>query len=599
MTSNDQEPPQNQVESLINLFTQGLFQNVLIEASKIQKKFPTSVLLYNICGGAHTELEQFDLAIENYKKALVAKPDYADAFCNIGIVQQKKGKLKTAIQNYKKAIKINPLHLRAHYNMGIGYKTKGDLERAIACYQQAIEIHPRYAEAYNNMGTAFRDVSKLETAFGDVSNLEKALDCFKRAVDINPTYAEAHHNMGNVLEELEKFEEAIQAYNKALSLTPKEAEIHRKLGTSLMGLGKLEEAVSSFNLALSIEPNLASAFYGLGMTLGKQGKLEDTIMTYKHVLAIEPDHVDCFINLSQIKSQLLDLNFKTLDLDIIKNNSLISILDQNPLFQINQSIINFIKADYKLCRRHLQKYKNLGTTTAWHELKELNQKFCAAYFQFLSYLIKNNTICKNSDIPKIFHIGESHCLSYAHSYISTKDGPHLIAPKIIFGAKAYHYSKNTENSFKTITRINLNQIPNRSLVFISVGEIDCRAADGIIPFSDKTRKPINEIIDDTVKGYITWFLNENVTNQHKYYFFNVPAPSYDTALSVELNNKVAKVVKLFNGCLKKHMSISTGKIIDVYGHTKLINGFSNGIYHCDGVHLDNRILPLIQDQLNL
>ena len=124
-------------------------------------------------------------------------------------------------------------------------------------------------------------------------------------------------------------------------------------------------------------------------------------------------------------------------------------------------------------------------------------------------------------------------------------------------------------------------------------------ADGIIPFSDKTRKPINEIIDDTVKGYITWFLNENVTNQHKYYFFNVPAPSYDTALSVELNNKVAKVVKLFNGCLKKHMSISTGKIIDVYGHTKLINGFSNGIYHCDGVHLDNRILPLIQDQLNL
>ena len=118
------------------------------------------MLLYNICGGAHTELEQFDLAIENYKKALVAKPDYADAFCNIGIVQQKKGKLKTAIQNYKKAIKINPLHLRAHYNMGIGYKTKGDLERAIACYQQAI-VHPRYAEAYNNMGTAFSGVSKL------------------------------------------------------------------------------------------------------------------------------------------------------------------------------------------------------------------------------------------------------------------------------------------------------------------------------------------------------------------------------------------------------------------------------------------------------
>ena len=599
MTSNDQEPPQNQVESLINLFTQGLFQNVLTEASQIQKKFPTSVLLYNICGGAHTELEQFDLAIENYKKALVAKPDYADAFCNIGIVQQKKGKLKTAIQNYKKAIKINPLHVRAHYNMGIGYKTKGDLERAIACYQQAIKIHPRYAEAYNNMGTAFRDVSKLETTFRDMSKLEKALDCFKRAVDIDPTYAEAHHNMGNALRELKKFEEAIEVYNKALLLKPNHAETYCNLGISLHGLGKLEEAVDSYNMALSIKPNFASALFGLGVTFEEQGKLEEAIITFKHVLAIEPDHASCLVSLSSIKTQIVDFNFKNLELEKVENNFLDSILDQNSLFQIYQSLMNFIQADFKQCRRHLQTYKNIGKTPAWHALSEENQKFCTAFFLFLKHLIKNNTFHEKSDIPKIYHIGESHCLSYAHSRIFTKDGPHLITPRITFGAKAYHFSNNTENHFKAITRINLNQIPNRSLVFISIGEIDCRAREGIIPFSDKTRKPFNKIIDDTVKGYVTWFLNKNVANQHKYYFFNVPAPRYDTGLSSELNNKVAKVVKLFNECLGKHLSLSKGTVIDVYGHTKVVNGFSNGLYHSDAVHLDSRILPLIQDQINL
>ena len=588
MTSSDQEPPKNQVESLINLFTQGLFENVLIEASQIQKKFPNSVLIYNICGGAYTELEQFDLAIENYKKALLVKPDYADAFCNIGIVQQKKGELKTAIQNYKKAIKINPLHVRAHYNMGISYKTKGDPEGAIACYKQAIKLQPNHAEAYNNMGTAFSDGNKLQ----------KAIDCFKQAVDFKPTYAEAHHNMGNALKELKKFEEAIGAYNKALSLKPNQAETYRNLGMSLHGLGKLEEAVDSYNTALSIKPNFAAALFGLGITLEEQGKLEEAIITFKHVLAIEPDNANCFVSLSSIKTQIVDFDFKPLDPEKVTNNSLDSTLDQNPLFQIYQSIINFIQADFKQCRRHLQTYKNIGKTPAWHALSEENQKFCTAFFLFLKHLTKNNTFHEKSDIPKIYHIGESHCLSYAHSRIFTKDGPHLITPRITFGAKAYHFSNNTQNHFKEITRINLNQIPIRSLVFISIGEIDCRATEGIIPYSDKTRKPVNKVIDDTVKGYVTWFLNKNVANQHKYYFFNVPAPRYDTGLSSELNNKVAKVVKLFNECLGKHLSLSKGTVIDVYGHTKVINGFSNGLYHSDAVHLDSRILPLIQDQIN-
>ena len=622
MTSSDQEPPKNQVESLINLFTQGLFENVLIEASKIQKKFPNSVLIYNICGGAYTELEQFDLAIENYKKALLVKPDYADAFCNIGIVQQKKGKLKTAIQNYKKAIKINPLHLSAHYNMGISYKTKGDPEGAIICFKQAIKLHPGYAEAYNNMGTAFIDVSKLE----------KAVDCFKQAVKIKPDYAEAHYNMGNALEELakledavnvyknalifkpdhteayfnmgnalqklERFEEAIEAYNKALLLKPNQAETYYNLGMSLQRRGKLEEAVDSYNMALSIKPNFTSVFHNLAYTFQEQGRLEEAIMTFKQVLAIEPDHANCFVSLSCIKTQLFDFNFETLGPDKDQSNSLYSILDRNPLFQIYQSIINFIKADFKQCKRHLQKYKNIGKTPEWCTLKEANQKFCIAYFHFLSFLTKKNTFHEKSDIPKIYHIGESHCLSYAHSHIYNKDGPHLIMPRVTFGAKAYHFSNNMENQYKSITRINLNQIPKRSLVFISIGEIDCRAADGIIPFSGKTKKPVNEIIDETVKGYITWFLEENVTNQHKYYFFNVPAPKYNPKLSVELNNKVAKVVKIFNEYLEKYLSISSGKIIDVYGPTKVVNGFSNGLYHCDDVHLDYRIIPLIQDQLN-
>ena len=584
--------------------------------------FPNSVLLYNICGAVYTELGQFDLAIENYKKALLIKPDHADAFCNIGIAFQKKGELEIAIQNYKKAIKINPLHASAHYNMGISYKTKGDPEDAIICYKKAIKVQPSYAEAYNNMGTAFRDLNKLV----------EAINCFKWAVEIKPAYVEAHYNMGNALQELTKLEEAVEVYKKVLFFQPDHAEAYFHMGFSLQGQGKLDEAIVAYNKALSFKPNHADTYYNMGIAfqgqgklddailafhearslkpnsaavynnlanvLQEQGKLEEAITTFNKAIDIEPDHDSSHLNLWLIKTQLIDLNFENLTSKKDENNSLNDTLEQNPLYQMYQSILSFISADFRLSEAHLKSYKKAAQTSVFNTLNEKNKTFCTAYFKFLSHLIENSIFPKKSNIPNIYHIGESHCLSYAHSNISIDGRLHVVKPRITFGAKAHHFSNNTENQFKAIMSLNLNKIPNRSTVFISLGEIDCRADEGIIPASEKTGKPINEIIDETVKGYVNWFLNKNKNSQHKYYFFNVPAPIYNLKLSKALNNKVAEVVGQFNESLLKQISISESRLLNLYEHTNDLNGFSNGLYHCDGIHLDSKIIPQIQDQFN-
>ena len=98
---------------------------------------------------------------------------------------------------------------------------------------------------------------------------------------------------------------------------------------------------------------------------------------------------------------------------------------------------------------------------------------------------------------------------------------------------------------------------------------------------------------------MTWFLAENELNQHKYYFFNVPAPAYDAELTESMNNKVAQVVALFNSQLSRKLSSSSNKVIDVYTFTDNKRGFSNGQYQCDKRHLDYRILSSIETQLKL
>ena len=264
MTFSGQEPPQNQILPLINLFTRGLFDDVLIEIERIQKIFPNSVLLYNISGSVHTELRQFDLAIDNYKKALVIKPDYADAFCNIGIVQHKIGELDESILSYKKAIEFNPLHAVAYQNLGDALKDQGKLEESVEVYNKALAIKPDYVEAYNNMGNALNEQGKLE----------EAIEAYNKALLIKPDYADAYNNMGNALKEQGKLEQAIEAYKKALAIKPDSAKVYNNLGNVLKDQGKLDEAIEAYNRALAIKPDYVEAWLNGAEAFEKWNKLE-------------------------------------------------------------------------------------------------------------------------------------------------------------------------------------------------------------------------------------------------------------------------------------------------------------------------------------
>ena len=108
-----QDPPLEQLQSIVNLFTQGKLQQTLSESRKMLEQFPNSVILFNIAGASNAGLRKFDAAIECYKQALNIKSDYADAYYNMGNAQKDKGDLSEAIKSYKQAIKVKPQYAKA------------------------------------------------------------------------------------------------------------------------------------------------------------------------------------------------------------------------------------------------------------------------------------------------------------------------------------------------------------------------------------------------------------------------------------------------------------------------------------------------------
>ena len=158
-TSKVQDPPQDQLQSLINLYSQGQLQQALKQAETLVQQFPKSAILFNIQGAVLKGLGQLDLSIEAYNKALAIKPDYAEAYNNMGNALKEQGKLEEAIEAYNKALAIKPDYAEAYNNMGITLQEQGKLEEAIEAYNKALAIKPDYAEAYINMGNALQGVA--------------------------------------------------------------------------------------------------------------------------------------------------------------------------------------------------------------------------------------------------------------------------------------------------------------------------------------------------------------------------------------------------------------------------------------------------------
>ena len=143
--------PENLLQSLIALYNQGQFQKVLNKAAELKKRFPSSPLLYNLEGASNGSLKQFDESIKSYKMALKIKPDFAEAYNNLGLVLKDIGNIEAAIQNYIKAIETKPNFAEAYNNIAKAYTDIGNIETAIQNYIKAIEIKPDLADAYYNI----------------------------------------------------------------------------------------------------------------------------------------------------------------------------------------------------------------------------------------------------------------------------------------------------------------------------------------------------------------------------------------------------------------------------------------------------------------
>ena len=149
---------QEAIDQLSGLYNEGEFTVVVERAQALTKQYPEAFIFWHVLGASSTKIGMLEQAITAYKKVISLKPDYVDAYSNMGVALQNQGKYEEAIDAHKKSISLKPDYAVAYSNMGNVLKDQGKLDKAIEAYDKAISIKPDYAEAYNNLGNTLHEL---------------------------------------------------------------------------------------------------------------------------------------------------------------------------------------------------------------------------------------------------------------------------------------------------------------------------------------------------------------------------------------------------------------------------------------------------------
>ena len=139
-SQNSPEPPNDQLQNLLKLYTQSQYQKALMQASQLLEEFPRSVNLCNIIGVVYKGLGKLDKAIEAYEKVISIKPDFTQAYNNMGIALKERGDFIEAVNAYKNSIAISTGSFSTYNNLGNALKELGKLDEATQAYEKALSL---------------------------------------------------------------------------------------------------------------------------------------------------------------------------------------------------------------------------------------------------------------------------------------------------------------------------------------------------------------------------------------------------------------------------------------------------------------------------
>lgn len=212
----------------LSLVTCASSQKKIREANEKNPQYQYSL------GAFHLNNNNLDEAIKYFHKALALDTRHTQSLNALGLVYTIKGNFAEAEKSLLKCLEVSPAFIEARNNLGVVYQEMGFPDRAEAEFKKVIAD-----PAYPTKESPYYNLARLYSIRQDWEN---ALFYADKAVQANPRYHMGYAMKGYVLDQQEKYGEAIESFKEALKILPDDVQYNFNLAAAYFKNGDFRSA---------------------------------------------------------------------------------------------------------------------------------------------------------------------------------------------------------------------------------------------------------------------------------------------------------------------------------------------------------------------
>ena len=216
-----------------------------------------------------------DRTTEAAREAGLRNPDLAPVHRIAGILEQNAGHYELAENEYRRAIELEPNTSDAYRQLGQVLERNNRSDEALAAYRRAVEIEPQY----------YRNQQALAALYLDQAKYSDAADHFAKTVELAPSEPTPHYALGVTYLDLGRFPDAESQLRLAIRLRETPVALHA-LGYVLMYEGKDQEAIPYIARALSLGPDRYLWWINLGIAYRRTNRQAESDRASRRALEL-------------------------------------------------------------------------------------------------------------------------------------------------------------------------------------------------------------------------------------------------------------------------------------------------------------------------
>ena len=230
----------------------------LDSALALQMNTPASTYSHYLRAKIWAAQAQFEKADWELENAVGLRPNFAEAWSDLGWARRMLSDDRGALQAFDRAVLLNPNDGLAQYRLGTAYLRRGEPDRAVQHLRAALKLSGPDKPTLYNLELALRKAGHTKEAQEIGRQLGSQLQASRQSSE-NALRVTNLNTEGMRLEEHGDLHGAATKYRMALDLDPTAAGIRLNYGLSLCRLDQWQEGIAEIQEVLRLEPDNGAA----------------------------------------------------------------------------------------------------------------------------------------------------------------------------------------------------------------------------------------------------------------------------------------------------------------------------------------------------